>query len=77
MTYQHARNLGVYVFLYKALVCTMNRLRNVDSKLHVFLSGCLAGWAVFGRSKSAINQQLVLYLLSRVVVGMATNLQRK
>jgi peroxisomal membrane protein 4 len=27
LTFEHARNLGLYVFMYKSLVCILNRLR--------------------------------------------------
>ena len=28
LTFKHAKNLGQYVFLYKSLVCVMNKMRN-------------------------------------------------
>ena len=55
LTYEHSRNLGVYVLIYKSLVCVLNRIRNSKSQLHSFISGAIAGYLVFGRSKTAVN----------------------
>ena len=68
-TYQHAKSLGLYVFLYKAMVCMLNRIRGKSSKWHPVISGFVMGFVVFGLNQSSINHQIILYLLSRVVVG--------
>ncbi|KAM3133184.1 hypothetical protein pb186bvf_014760 [Paramecium bursaria] len=77
LTYEHARNLGLFVFTYKSLVCMQNRLRGQQSKLHNLIAGAIGGYLLFGRNKSAVNQQIVLYVMSRVILGIASNLQRR
>ncbi|EGR27419.1 hypothetical protein IMG5_196010 [Ichthyophthirius multifiliis] len=76
LTYEHAKNLGLYVFLYKSLVCILNRIRQKQSKFHNFISGFICGSYIFGE-KTSINQQIVLYLLSRVLYGGAQSLSKK
>ena len=76
LTWEHARNLGGFVFLYKSLVCILNRLRRKKSKLHNFIAGALIGLLIFGR-KTNVNQQIVLYLFSRNILGIINNLMSK
>ena len=76
LTWQHARNLGCYVFLYKAIVYILNKLRGRTSKYHAFIGGVIAGYIIF-RNKTSVNYQIVLYLFSRVIMGSAENLVKK
>lgn len=76
-TIEHARNLGMYVFLYKIVVHFLTRLRSKESKLHNFIAGGISGYTFFG-TKTSVNYQLSLYLLSRITVGIIeTVLKRK
>lgn len=68
-TYHHAKSLGLYVFFYKSLVCILNKIRKKRSKTHSLISGFLIGFLIFGLNKNSINYQIILYLLSRVIVG--------
>jgi hypothetical protein len=36
-----------------------------------FVAGLLAGYLVFGRSRSAVAQQIVTYVFARVAIGLA------
>jgi hypothetical protein len=36
-----------------------------------FIAGLLAGYLVFGRSRSAVAQQIVTYVFARVAIGLA------
>ena len=45
-TVEHGKRLGLYVFLYKSIVCVLNRLRRVNSPVHHFISGGLASFIV-------------------------------
>lgn len=74
LTYQHSKNLGIFVFLYKSVVCTLTNITQSNTKLHNLISGALCGYLLFGRDKSAVNQQIVLYVMSRVILGLASNL---
>lgn len=72
-TRTHARNLGMFVTLYKTtmyLLRTANKgkERGADS----FLAGLLGGYVVFGRGvQSSVNQQIVVYVFARVVLALA------
>lgn len=95
-TKQHAKSLGLFVFLYKTILVLLKHaakltgttarrsdLSSVKSDVignknpfDAFIAGLVAGYVVFGRpSKSAglnsINQQMVLYVFSRVILGFA------
>lgn len=69
-TYQHARNLGQFTFLYK-MGCLLFR-RMFDLKTNVpwqtFMSAFVAGKLVFGEN-NPINMQINMYLLSRIIFG--------
>ncbi len=54
VTIEHAKNLGTFVFLYKSMVCLLNRARNKHSKYHSLVSGAVMGYFVF-RKKKAVN----------------------
>lgn len=40
--------------------------------LNNFIAGFLVGGIIFGRKRTSINHQIVLYLLSRVILGSIT-----
>ncbi|KAJ1514882.1 Peroxisomal membrane protein 4 [Coelomomyces lativittatus] len=79
-TFQHGWNLSRFVFLYKLLLLLFKKLLPVHStsknkfykpeEFHTFLAGCIGGYLVFS-SNNPINQQIVLYLFSRVALGLA------
>lgn len=76
-TYQHAKSLGLYVLGYKALVCLLTKLHKKTSKIHNLISGFVVGFLIFGMNKSSINYQIILYLLSRVMVGIVQRFAKK
>jgi hypothetical protein len=39
--------------------------------LDPFIAGLLGGYVVFGRSRSSISQQIVIYVFARVALGLA------
>lgn len=68
-TKQHALNLCKFVTIYKTALLMQRRInggkeRSADS----FLAGLFGGWVVFGE-RNAINEQIVLYCVSRVVTS--------
>ncbi|KAL2831832.1 Tim17/Tim22/Tim23/Pmp24 family-domain-containing protein [Aspergillus cavernicola] len=74
-TRQHARNLAMFCLVYKG---SMIGLRNVnpagmgkEGQYDSFFAGLLGGYAVFGRHKSSITQQIVIYIFARVVLAYA------
>ena len=70
MALEHGINLGLFVLAYKTGYKTLNHLIKPSSFNH-FLSGLLFGTLIFGK-KTGVNNQIVLYLLSRVMIGLAT-----
>ncbi len=76
-TYQHAKSLGLFVFFYKSVVCLLNQIRKEPSKIHTLISGFVVGYFVFGMNQNSINYQIILYLLSRVIVGLVQKLAKK
>ncbi|KAG0703111.1 Tim17/Tim22/Tim23/Pmp24 family-domain-containing protein [Suillus ampliporus] len=68
-TKQHAFNLAKFVSLYKILLLLQRKTnggkqRNADT----FVAGLLGGYVVFG-DRSAVNEQIVLYVVSRVIAS--------
>ena len=82
-TRQHARNLATFAAIYKAsmLVLRHSSPTQKEESPHTFLAGLLGGYMVFGRGKSgqsSVNQQIVIYVFARVVLGLAKlSVQRK
>ncbi|CEJ57588.1 Putative Peroxisomal protein [Penicillium brasilianum] len=74
-TRQHARNLATFAIIYKA---SMIVLRNISPKgsakegrYDSFFAGLLGGYAVFGRQRGSISQQIVIYVFARVMLSLA------
>jgi len=68
-TRQHAFNLASFVTLYKTLLLIQRKLNhNKEDSRHSFLAGLLGGYIVFG-DRNAVNEQIVLYICSRVVAS--------
>jgi hypothetical protein len=63
---------GKFVLLYKTLMLAQKRLLHggKEAKSDAFFAGLVGGYIVFGKDTN-VNQQIVLYLLSRIIVGMA------
>ena len=70
MALEHGLNLGLFVLAYKSGYKTLNYLGKPSSLNH-FLSGLLFGTLIFGK-KTGVNNQIVLYLLSRVMIALVT-----
>jgi peroxisomal membrane protein 4 len=82
-TRQHARNLGLFSLIYKGTMLLLRRAGPApDAKAgpgqqqqhrsaDPFLAGLLAGYLVFGRSRSAVAQQIVTYVFARAAIGLA------
>ena len=69
-TRHHATHLGMYVFIYKFMVFLQEYLNdNHPSPAHPFMAGVVGGWLVFGKN-TPINQQINLYVFSRVCMGL-------
>lgn len=81
MSFVHARNLGGFVLIYKAILGAGRILHAVlglkmgtapgtpAAAWHALLAGWLGGWLIWAHH-SSVNEQIAMYLLSRVLVGL-------
>ncbi|KAL1919353.1 uncharacterized protein VTP21DRAFT_2046 [Calcarisporiella thermophila] len=69
-TRQHARGLAFFVTTYKTIMLILYKLAgNKEHSINSFIAGCIGGYFVFGENNN-INFQIVLYVFSRVMVGL-------
>ncbi|KAG5360874.1 Peroxisomal membrane protein 4 [Yarrowia sp. B02] len=88
-TRQHATSLGSFVFIYKSILLLLKKsrgdgvanLKHIEHRNHgmdAFIAGLIGGYLVFGReSAPSLNQQIVLYVFSRVIMGFGNLLIKK
>jgi peroxisomal membrane protein 4 len=69
-TKEHGLNLGSFVLVFKLLRCQLMNRAGISRGLASFISGGVGGAVVWGRARTPINYQVVLYLLSRITVGL-------
>ncbi|KAG6381396.1 Tim17/Tim22/Tim23/Pmp24 family-domain-containing protein [Boletus reticuloceps] len=68
-TKQHALNLAKFVSLYKILLLLQKRASGgKERSADTFIAGLIGGYVVFG-DRTAVNEQIVLYVVSRVVAS--------
>ncbi|KAF5368509.1 hypothetical protein D9758_002344 [Tetrapyrgos nigripes] len=68
-TRQHAFNLAKFVSLYKTVLLLQKKLNGGKQRsLDTFIAGLLGGYVVFGE-RTAVNEQIVLYVVARVVAS--------
>ncbi|KAI9139527.1 Tim17/Tim22/Tim23/Pmp24 family-domain-containing protein [Paraphysoderma sedebokerense] len=75
-TKTHSRNLAFFVTIYKTLMILQRRMLGKEQYWNPFLAGCIGGYMVFGKNTN-INNQIVLYLFSRITIGLAKLLVKK
>ena len=88
MTFVHARNLGGFVLIYKALLGGGRLLHLLTgapvttppgtpaAAWHALLAGWVGGWLIWA-NHSSVNEQIAMYLLSRIVVSLFRLLAKK
>jgi peroxisomal membrane protein 4 len=69
LTYEHSKNLGIYVFIYKSLCCLIRRLFKKDYHWIPFIAGIIGSYFMWAK-KTPVNSQLMLYLLSRNLLAI-------
>ncbi|KAF8624820.1 hypothetical protein AX15_005707 [Amanita polypyramis BW_CC] len=68
-TRQHALNLAKFVSFYKAFLLIQKKVNGGKERTaDTFIAGLLGGYLVFGE-RNAVNEQIVLYVVSRVVAS--------
>lgn len=73
-TRTHAINLCKFVTIYKLLLILQKKLNGGKERdLDTFVAGGLGGWWVFGE-RTPINEQMVLYVLSRSLLSLLPRL---
>ncbi|WWC61911.1 uncharacterized protein I303_104497 [Kwoniella dejecticola CBS 10117] len=73
-TRTHALNLCKFVTIYKLMLLLQKRLNGGKERdLDTFVAGGLGGWYVFGE-RTPINEQIVLYVMSRVILSFLPRL---
>jgi len=77
-TRTHARNLATFAVIYKAMMLVLRHSAPLSSSprkeasYDTLLAGLIGGYTVFGRGiQSSVNQQIVIYVFARVVLGLA------
>lgn len=69
-TYIHAKNLAFFTVIYKVITGALQWLQSEKNVGHIFLAASIAGYTVFG-NYNKVNEQVNLYLLSRIIYGLA------
>ncbi|KAK2462063.1 hypothetical protein APHAL10511_006526 [Amanita phalloides] len=68
-TRQHAFNLAKFVTLYKSFLLVQRKFNGgKERSVDTFIAGLIGGYLVFGE-RNAVNEQIVLYVVSRVVAS--------
>ncbi|GAA5940075.1 Tim17/Tim22/Tim23/Pmp24 family protein [Sporobolomyces koalae] len=68
-TKQHSLNLAKFVAIYKTCLLVQKQLAGGKQRsLDTFFAGLVGGWTVFG-DRNAVNEQIVLYVVSRVITS--------
>ncbi|EPS31361.1 hypothetical protein PDE_06316 [Penicillium oxalicum 114-2] len=70
----HARNLATFATIYKASMIILRNLpagQGKEGRYDSFFAGLLGGYAVFGRQRGSISQQIVIYVFARVMLSLA------
>jgi peroxisomal membrane protein 4 len=70
LTWEYSRNLGLFVFIYKTTVCLLTNIFKSRTKMFNFLAGLVGSYFVWSE-KTAVNTQIMLYLLSRNILAIA------
>jgi peroxisomal membrane protein 4 len=74
-TTQHAKNLGLFALIFKTIRIIMRYLRQTDDGLNTFVAGLVGGYFRFGEN-DPITSQINMYIMSRVIFGLANGLVR-
>jgi len=74
-TYQHSKNLGLYVAAFKLARALLRHFRGKEDHWNTTLAGAVGGAVMFG-TNDPITSQINMYVMSRVIFGIgrtATN----
>jgi peroxisomal membrane protein 4 len=74
-TFQHAKNLGLFAVIFKTIRILLRWLRQSDDGFNTFIAGLVGGYFRFG-TNDPITSQINMYIMSRVIFGLANGLVR-
>ncbi|CAH1757514.1 24306_t:CDS:2 [Entrophospora sp. SA101] len=69
-TKQHSKNLAFFVTTYKTMMYLQKLIVGKEQNGHSFIAGLIGGYLVFGENNN-VNQQIVLYVFARIMIGLA------
>ena len=72
LTFAHAKNLFLFVGIYKTLLVILKGIWSKNVPVHSFVAGGIGGWIVFG-ANTPVNQQINLYLTGRILMGLMSH----
>lgn len=76
LTIEHAIRLGIFVGVYKTVEIMLRKLEGRKSALQCFVAGLIGSLVINLDADSPVNQQITLYIISRVIFGGAKTLQK-
>ena len=76
LTYEHSKNLGLYVFIYKSVCCILRKILKENYKIIPFIAG-LIGSSIMWANNTPVNMQIMLYLLSRNLIASTSFIKDK
>jgi peroxisomal membrane protein 4 len=76
LTIEHAIRLGVFVGVYKTVEIFLKKLEGKKTGLQCFVAGLIGSLVINLDADSPVNQQITLYIISRVIFGGAKTLQK-
>ena len=63
-------SLALFVTIYKSLLIIQRKIKGKENHFDSFIAGIIGGYIIFGND-NPVNQQIVLYLFSRISTGLA------
>ena len=70
LAWQHGKNLGLFVFIYKLVQCALTKIFGKTHPSYSFFAGIIGAFFIW-KDRNAVNQQIAFYLISRVAEGLA------
>ncbi|TNV75966.1 hypothetical protein FGO68_gene9575 [Halteria grandinella] len=75
LSWQHGRNLGGFVLIYKVVHCSLLQTFKRKHPIFAFIAGAVSAMIIW-RDPSKVNKQICFYLLSRIIEGILIKLQK-
>lgn len=76
LTWEHAFNLGLFALIYKTVCCVLKNLFKTRNRIINFIAGLFGSYFMWTK-RSAVNMQIMLYLLSRNILAISNMISTK